>query len=246
MHLKDKIALVTGAKVGIGRAIAVHLAKLGANIIACSRTISPDDPVIAECTTSGSRALTVAADVADMKDCTRVVKNGLDHFGRIDILVNNAGIYPSAPLLEIDEQTWDRVFAVNLKGTLFASQAVAKLAMIPQKSGSIINISSCDGRRPTAGIAHYAASKAGVISLTKSIALELAPYNITANAVAPGWVETDAIMKSDRWKTAVKEIPLGRLARPAEVANVVAFLADDNAAYITGATFDINGGLIMD
>jgi NAD(P)-dependent dehydrogenase (short-subunit alcohol dehydrogenase family) len=245
LYLKDKTAVVTGAKIGIGKAIAVHLAKQGANIIACSRTLSPDDAVISECISNGSKAMAVAADVAAMKDCIRLVEKGLDHFGRIDILVNNAGIYPSAPLLEIDEQTWDRVFAVNLKGTLFAAQTVAKLAMIPQKSGRIINISSCDGRRPTAGIAHYAASKAGVISLTKSIALELAPYNITANAVAPGWVETDAIMKSDRWKTAVKEIPLGRLARPEEIANVVAFLADDNAGYITGATFDINGGLIM-
>ncbi len=246
MPLKDKTALVTGARVGIGRAIAVHLADRGANIIACSRTLSPDDTVIAECAPKGSKALAVAADVAALQDCVQVVKKGLDRFGRIDILVNNAGIYPSAPLLEIDEQTWDRVFAVNLKGTLFAAQSVAKLAMIPQKGGRIINISSCDGRRPTAGIAHYAASKAGVISLTKSMALELAPHNITANAVAPGWVETEAILKSDRWKTVVQEIPLGRLARPEEIAGMVAFLADASAGYITGATFDINGGLIMD
>lgn len=246
MDLKNKTALVTGAKAGIGRAIAVHLAEKGANIIASSRTIVPDDPVIAECISAGAQALAIAADVAVMEDCNRVVKEGLNHFGGIDILVNNAGIYPSAPLLEIDEQTWDRVFAVNLKGTLFATQCVAKQAMIPQKSGRIVNISSCDGRCPTAGIAHYAASKAGVISLTKSIALELAPYNITANAVAPGWVGTEAILKSDRWKTAVKEIPLGRLAQPEEIASMVAFLADDNAGYITGATVDVNGGIIMD
>ena len=246
MLLKNKTALVTGAKIGIGRAIAVHLAKQGADIIACSRTLSQEDPVITECTSVGSKALAVAVDVSVVEDCTRVVEAGLKNFGRIDILVNNAGIYPSAPLMEIDEQTWDRVFAVNLKGTLFASQAVAKLSMIPRKSGRIINISSCDGRCPTAGIAHYAASKAGVISLTKSLALELAPYNITANAVAPGWVGTDAIMESDRWKTAVKQIPLGRLARPDEIAGAVAFLANDNSGYITGATFDVNGGLIMD
>ena len=246
MQLKDKVALVTGAKAGIGRAIAVHLAQKGANIIACSRTLSADDAVITECIANGTKALAVTADVSSLKDCVRLVEEGLHHFKRIDILVNNAGIYPSAPLLEIDEQSWDRVFAVNLKGTLFAAQTVAKLAMIPQKSGRIINISSCDGRRPTAGIAHYAASKAGVISLTKSMALELAPYNITANAVAPGWVETEAVMKSDRWQTVVRQIPLGRLAQPEEIAHVVAFLADENAGYVTGATFDVNGGLIMD
>jgi NAD(P)-dependent dehydrogenase (short-subunit alcohol dehydrogenase family) len=246
MRLEDKIALVTGARLGIGRAIADHLAHEGAHIIAVSRSMSPDDPVIGDVKRYGRKALAIRADVADKDDCRRMVESGLNHFGRIDVLVNNAGIYPSAPFIEITEEQWDRVLAVNLKGTFLVAQAVARQAMISQQSGRIINISSCDGKCPTPGIAHYAAAKAGVISLTKSMAMELGPYHITANAVAPGWVETPAVMQSDRWRQVVGNIPAGRLAKPYEIARVVAFLSDDESAYITGATLDVNGGLIMD
>lgn len=246
MRLEGKIALVTGARQGIGRAIAGQLAQEGAHIIAVSRTISSDAAVLKDVTCYGRRYLAVCADVASKHDCLQMVETGLDHFGRIDVLVNNAGMYPSAPFVEIPEEQWDRVLAVNLKGTFLVAQAVARRAMIPQQSGRIISISSCDGKCPTPGIAHYAAAKAGVISLTKSMAMELGPYNITANAVAPGWVETPAVMQSDRWRQVVGNIPAGRLARPDEIARAVAFLADDASAYITGATLDVNGGLIMD
>ncbi len=246
MRLEGKIALVTGARRGIGRAIAGQLAHEGAHIIAVSRTIASDAAVLKDVACYGRRALAVCADVTSQHDCLQMVETGLDHFGRIDVLVNNAGMYPSAPFVEITEELWDRVLAVNLKGTFLVSQAVARRAMIPQQSGRIINISSCDGKCPTPGISHYAAAKAGVISLTKSMAMELGPYNITANAVAPGWVETPAVMQSDRWRQVISNIPAGRLARPDEIARAVVFLADDASEYIIGATLDVNGGLIMD
>lgn len=246
MILDRKTVLVTGGSMGIGKTIASSLAGKGADLIVTSRRISDDDKVVAEVKEMGHKILTIKADVTDNNDCRKAVEKGLDNFGQIDILVNNAGIYPSSPLLDINEKEWDEVFAVNLKGPMLMTQWVAKLAMIPQGGGRIVNISSCDGKNPTPGIAHYAASKAGLISLTKSIALELAPYNITANAVAPGWVETQTILKSDRWKRIVKQIPLQRLGKQEEIADVVAFLASDHAGYITGATLDVNGGLIMD
>lgn len=245
MGLEGKIALVTGARLGIGRAIAGYLAHEGAHVIAVSRIISTDDPVMADIKGHGRRAIAVCADVSVKEDCRRMTESGLEHFGRIDILVNNAGIYPSAPLMEITEEEWDRVLAVNLKGTFLATQAVARKAMIPRQSGRIINITSCDGKCPTPGIAHYAAAKAGVISLTKSMAMELGMHHITANAVAPGWVETPAVLQSDRWRQAVGRIPAGRLAHPDEIAHAVGFLAEEASGYITGATLDVNGGLLM-
>ncbi|MFK5952112.1 MAG: SDR family NAD(P)-dependent oxidoreductase [Desulfobacterium sp.] len=245
MFLNGKIALVTGGRAGIGKTIACSLAKKGANLIVTSRQISDKDKVVADIKATGREVLALKANVADNEDCRAAVTQGLDCFGRIDIVVNNAGIYPSAPFLDIEEKEWDEVFAVNLKGPMLMTQWVAKLAMIPQNGGRIINISSCDGKNPTPGIAHYAASKAGLISLTKSMALELAPHNITANAIAPGWVETQTVLQSDRWKTAVKQIPLQRLAKQEEIADAVIFLASDHAGYITGATLDVNGGLIM-
>jgi 3-oxoacyl-[acyl-carrier protein] reductase len=175
-----------------------------------------------------------------------MVNEVLDYYGRIDILVNNAGIYPAAPFLEIEEKQWDMVIDVNLKGTFLVTQAVAKYAMVPQRYGKIINISSCDGKVPSAGIAHYAAAKAGVISLTKSFAVELSHYNINSNAVAPGWVESEAVLKGERWKEAIKKIPSGRLGKLEEIAEAVIFLASDTVSYINGEILDVNGGIIMD
>ncbi len=245
MRLKGKIALVTGARKGIGRAIARVFAREGAHLIITSRHISPDDAVFAEIRSQKRRVLAVSADVTCSSDCHKMVNEGLNHFGRIDILVNNAGVYPAAPIMEITEMQWDQVFNVNLKGTLLVTQAVAKLAMIPRKYGRIVNISSCDGKCPAPGIAHYAAAKAGVISLTKSMALELGAHNISANAVAPGWVETEAVLRSERWRRVVGKIPVGRLAYPEEIAHAVTFLSEDASEYITGATLDVNGGLFM-
>ncbi|MEW5722130.1 MAG: SDR family NAD(P)-dependent oxidoreductase [Thermodesulfobacteriota bacterium] len=246
MKLNGKTALVTGARRGIGQAIALGLAKAGADLMVNSKTISDRDEVVSQIRALGRRALALPADVAEAGQVAKMVADGLAVFGRIDLLVNNAGIYPAAPLVDIEEKQWDEVIDVNLKGTFLVTQAVARQAMIPQRRSAIINITSCDGKVPTAGIAHYAAAKAGVISLTKSFALELAPFGITANAVAPGWVKTPAVLSSDRWREAIKNIPAGRLADPEEIARVVQFLAEDESGYITGEILDVNGGLIMD
>lgn len=246
MRLKDKVALVTGSKRGIGRVIASKLAAEGANLIINDLSTDENDEVIKEIKAVGRKALPISADVTNKEQVIKMVNDALDYYGRIDILVNNAGIYPSAPFLEIEEKQWDIVLDVNLKGTFLVTQAVAKYAMVPQRYGKIVNISSSDGKAPSSGITHYAAAKAGVISLTKSFAIELSRYNINSNAVAPGWVESEAVLKGERWKEAIKKIPSGRLGRLEEVAEAIVFLASDSVSYINGEILDINGGIIMD
>jgi 3-oxoacyl-[acyl-carrier protein] reductase len=244
-RLAGKVAMITGGSRGIGREIASCLAKEGADIIIVSRHISDDDTVITQIKEYGRRVLAIQADISGDSACEKVIQKSLDSFDRIDVLINNAGIYPAADLLEITRQEWDAVFAVNLTAPMFLTQWVAKHAMIPRKKGRVVNISSIDGTLPTPGIAHYAASKAGLESLTRSMALELAPYQITANTVSPGWVETENLMKSDRWKKIVGKIPLNRLGKKQEIANAVVFLSSDEAGYITGASLNVNGGLLM-
>jgi len=246
MQLQGKVALVTGAKGGIGKVIAKRLALAGADLIINDLEISDADPVIRECKDLGVDALPAPADICRKDRVEEMVRQALDRYPRIDILVNNAGIFPAAPLLEITEAEWDRVIGVNLKGTFLVAQSVARFAMVPQHYGRIVNIASVDGKAPAPGIAHYAAAKAGVISLTRSFALELSRYHITANAVAPGWVESEAVLKGDRWQEAVKKIPMQRLGRLAEIAEAVLFLAGDAVAYVNGATLNVNGGLLMD
>jgi 3-oxoacyl-[acyl-carrier protein] reductase len=246
MRLKGKVALVTGCTRGIGRVIAESLAAEGADIIANGLEIRQDAAVVSAICGLGRDALAVAADITVASQVHKMVETGLKHFKHIDILVNNAGIYPAAPLLDIEEHQWNRVLDVNLKGSFLMTQAVAKMAMLPQKYGRIVNITSCDGKMPTTGITHYSAAKAGVISLTKSSALELAPHGINTNAVAPGWVKSKTVLNGDRWKEAIKHIPCGRLAELSEIAHAVTFLVEDASSYINGETIDVNGGLLMD
>lgn len=246
MGLQGKTALITGAKGGIGKVIALRLAAAGADLIINDLSVTTEDAVIAECRALGADALPAPADICCKDQVESMVQQALAHYGHIDILVNNAGIFPAAPLLDISEQQWDSVVDVNLKGVFLVTQAVAKYAMLPQQAGRIINITSIDGRVPSPGVAHYAAAKAGVISLTKSFALELSSHHIIANAVAPGWVESEAVLKGDRWQEAIKKIPLQRLGKLSEIAEAVLFLADDAASYINGATIHVNGGLLMD
>jgi len=248
MKLKGKVALVTGAGRGIGKATAILLAKEGANVVVNDVDLQSAKETADDIRAVGCEALLVEADVSDRTEVVKMVETVIKNFTKIDILVNNAGIFSSVPLIDMTEDEWNKIMDVNLKGAFLCSQAVMKF-MIEQRSGRIVNIASLAGK--VGGIyagAHYAASKAGVICLTKSLAKQLAQYNINVNAVAPALIETD-MMKD--WPEQVKEtllrqIPLGRFGTPDEVAETVLFLVSEGANYITGATIDINGGLLMD
>ena len=244
MNLKTRTALITGGQNGIGKAIAEKLASEGANIAINGRS-AVNGNEIDFLKPYGVKSRAFSCDVSDRKQVSLMVKHVIEEFGNIDILINNAGIYPACPFLETTEQQFDEVFGVNVKGTYFVSQEVAIQAMVPRKKGRIICISSIDGWTPAQGVGVYGASKAAVNNFVKSFALELAPYHITANGVAPGWVATEKVLKNNRWKEVVKNIPLAKLAEPVEIAEVVAFLADEKSSYINGEMIQVNGGLFM-
>jgi len=248
MRLKDRVAIVTGAGRGIGLAIARTLAREGARVIACDIDTGLLAVAQAEITAQGDQCLALPLDVANRAQVTSVVSQVSERFGRIDILVNNAGIIQVLPIEKITEEQWDRVLAVNLKGTFLCAQAVMGL-MKRQRSGRIVNMASVAGK--TGGLlagAHYAASKAGIAAFTKSLARELGPYGVTANAVAPGRIVTPMIeTASEEENEAMRQATaLGRLGTPEEVADAVLFLVSDEARYITGEILDVNGGLFMD
>ena len=246
VRLEQRVAAVTGAGRGIGRAIALALAREGAAVVVSDLDLAPALETAREIEAQTGRAHVVRADVTKPSDAVRMVQEAIDEFGALDILVNNAGIYPSAPIVEIQAREWDLVMAVNLKGTFLSSQAAVH-QMIRQRTGVIVNLASVDGKMRTTGNAHYAAAKAGVISFTRTLACEMAEHGIRVNAVAPGWIATDTLKaKSDRWRKAVKEIPVGRLGKPEDVAEAVVYLASDAAGYITGEVLDVNGGMFMD
>jgi len=246
MFLRDRIALVTGAARGIGREIALKLAGNGADIAVVD--LNPDQvaEVAEEIQKLGRRALALDGSVSDSGDVEKFVKKVSEEFGRIDILVNNAGITRDTLLMRMKEEDWDAVLSVNLKGAFLCTKAVAKL-MVKQRYGRIVNISSVIGLMGNAGQANYGASKAGIIGLTKSVARELASRNITANAIAPGFIETSMTgVLPDNMKTQMLDrIPLGRMGTPEDVANTVVFLASDLAGYITGQTIAVDGGMVM-
>jgi 3-oxoacyl-[acyl-carrier protein] reductase len=245
ISLQDKVAIVTGAASGIGKAIAHALAQAGCDIVIADIDLEGGETTVREVEEIGRTAIAVRADVRSRSDCERMVSAALERFGTIDILVNNAGIYPAAPLVEMKEDEWDEVLDINLKGVFLCSQAVMP-TMMARRSGRIVNIASIDGKTPGHINAHYSASKAGVISLTRSMAAELAPYGINVVAIAPGWTATEKILRGERWKEAVEKIPLGRLAQPEEIAHVILFLVSEAASYITGETINVSGGLVMD
>lgn len=248
MQLREKVAIVTGGAQGIGKVICCTLAKEGAHVVVCDVNEKAAQATTEEIKGKNLNAITVKADVSCANEVNLMVKDVLDKLGRIDILVNNAGICFLTPLEEITEEEWDRVMDVNLKGTFLCSQAVLRV-MMTQKSGKIVNIASISGK--VGGIltgAHYSASKAGVICLTKSLALRLAPYGINVNAVAAGPLKsqmTDAFPPDKRTRLA-QSIPLGGFGEPQDMANAVLFLVSDKAKYITGEILDVNGGLLMD
>jgi NAD(P)-dependent dehydrogenase (short-subunit alcohol dehydrogenase family) len=244
-RLAGKAALVTGATRGIGRAIALALAREGAQVLATGRDEAQGRAVVAEIEAAGGQAAWHRADLARVAGARAAVAAALDAFGRVDVLVNNAGVFQRMPALDLTEEDWDRVLDVNLKAAFFAAQAAARV-MRARGGGAIVNVASdaawSGGLNPCA---HYAASKAGLVSITRSLARELAPHRIRVNAVAPGLIATEMGGTAGATLPDLR-IPLGREGTPDEVAACVVFLASDEASYVTGANLNLSGGLFLD
>jgi 3-oxoacyl-[acyl-carrier protein] reductase len=246
MSLTGRVALVTGASQGIGRTVALRLAKDGATVAAAARNQEKLNELVAEITAAGGKAAAFALDVADEDQVKSTVKAAIAQFGKIDILVNNAGITRDQLVMRMKRADWDAVLQTNLTSAYLCIQAVIS-SMLKQRWGRIINITSVFGQMGQAGQANYSASKAGLIGLTMAIAREVGSRNITSNAVAPGFIETamTAVLSDEFKQTAVKQIPLARVGSPEDVASAVAFLASDDASYITGHVLNVNGGMLM-
>ena len=244
--LQGKIAIVTGGKSGIGRAIALALAEAGADVAVCGRVLEDGElqAVADEIKRLGRRSLAVRADISRRTDVNNLVQRVVSEFGGIDILVNNAGNYFMAPLLETPEDDWDRIIDTHLKGYYLCCQAAGK-KMVAQKRGNIINIASAVTKKvnPRAGV--YCIAKGGVIMLTKVLAVELAPYNIRVNAISPGLMRTKLLepwLTDEVFKRVEPQIPLGRIAQPDDMTGAAIFLASDASSFITGQTIVVDGG----
>src|SRR5580700_6807357 len=246
MTLSNRVALVTGASQGIGRACALKLAASGAAVAVAARNQEKLNELVREIEASGGKASAFPLDVADEEQVKAAFKAAIGGLGKVDILINNAGITRDQLVMRMKRADWDSVLNTNLTSAYLCIQQVIG-SMLKQRWGRIINITSVFGQMGQAGQANYAASKAGLIGLTMAIAREVASRNITCNAVAPGFIETamTAALSEEFRQTAVKSIPLGRVGSPEDVANAVRFLASDEAAYITGHVLNVNGGLLM-
>lgn len=247
MDFAGKTAVVTGGSRGIGRAVCLELAKGGANVVLCyAGNESAAAETVSACEALGAKALSVKCDVADSAQVKKLMDEAIKAFGRIDILVNNAGITRDGLLMMMKEEDFDAVLSANLKGTFLCMKAVSR-TMMKQRYGRIVNLSSVVGLRGNAGQVNYAASKAGVIGMTKSLAKELASRGVTVNAVAPGFIDTDmtAAMPEAAKTATLASIPMQRLGAPEDIAKAVAFLASDDAAYITGQVLAVDGGMAM-
>ena len=244
--LSDKVAIVTGASRGIGRAIALALASQGAKVVASARNAEALAQLAEEIKAQGGDALAVVGDVALEDDANNLVKQAVEAYGQVDVFVNNAGITRDGLLLRMKNDDWDAVLDTNLKGAFLCTRAVAKV-MSKQRSGRIINISSVVGEMGNAGQANYCASKAGLLGLTKAVARELARRNVTVNAITPGFITTEMTedMTEKAQEAMTEQIPLGRPGSAEDVANAVIFLASDQSAYITGQVLGVNGGMYM-
>jgi NAD(P)-dependent dehydrogenase (short-subunit alcohol dehydrogenase family) len=257
MELRDHVAIVTGAGRGIGRATALELARMGADVVIAELDRAGAERTAAEVKALGRRAQVLPTDVTSAENLKAMAARTRADFGRIDILVNNAGIYRAAAPLDVTEEHWDAVMDVNAKAVFFASQAVLPL-MIAQKSGAIISLASMAGKVGSRGNLPYNASKAAVISITKSLALAHAGDGIRVNCVCPGFVETDmwtsvsrdlgamaGLSPEEFTRQRLSQVPLGRMERPEDVAKVIGFLASSRAGYMTGQAINVTGGLVM-
>ena len=244
--LNDKIAIVTGASQGIGETIAVEMAKSGANVFCLARNKNALDATINKIISNGDKASAYSCDISDNEQFNNIVTDIFKEYGSIDILVNNAGITNDSLLMRMSDDQWDSVLNINLKGSFTCTRSVIKY-MMKKKSGRIINITSIVGLTGNAGQANYAASKAGLIGMTKSIAKEVASRGITANCVAPGWIETAMTeqLSDDVKNKFLSQIPTGKIGYPKDIANTVIFLASKEAEYITGQTITVDGGRII-
>lgn len=252
INLEGQVAIVTGGGAGIGKATAHVLALAGCRVVIGELNPGLGEAVAQEIREGGHEAIAVPTDVASRADAQRLARTALERFGTIDILVNVAGIYPAALVVNMKEEDWDRVFAVNTKGTFNCCQAVIP-TMMERRRGKIVNIGSVDGMHPGVlpgqsgyGNSHYCASKAAVITFTKCLAAEMAPYGVNVNAISPGWVATETAVSGGRFYEGLKFVPLGRGARPEEVAQLVLFLVSPAADFMTGENVVFSGGSVMD
>ncbi|MGC8826495.1 MAG: SDR family NAD(P)-dependent oxidoreductase [Anaerolineae bacterium] len=252
-----QVAVITGAGSGIGKACALRFAQEGANVLCLDVNDSANEAAAQECRQCGVEALAMHCDVTREEDIERAVQTAVDRWGRIDVLVAAAGIYRGAPLPEVSLKQWQLVIDINLTGVFLSNRAVAPI-MMKQRSGSIINISSMAGKTSWPASAEYSASKSGVIGLTRSVAMELAPYGATANAICPGNTRTEMVeyvastiaaregISPEEWLSQrAKDCPMGRFAEPWEIAGVAAFLASEDSRYITGQAIEVDGGMVM-
>jgi len=255
--LSGKGAIVTGGAMGIGKTVSLRLAEAGASVLISDIDLETAEKTVEEIEAVGGRAQAVLADASSSSDALKVAAAAKAAFGRLDILVNNAGVFTPSLGLEITEQMWDKVHDINLKGLYFYSQAAAKEMIKAGNGGKIINIASMGALHPTGDRAHYDASKGGVVTLTKSLALELAPHNILVNAVAPGGIMTSgaaaqvAALESigidleERWQKQLERTPVGRMGRPDDIAKVVLFLVSAAADYMVGSLVLVDGGFLL-
>jgi len=245
MDLKNKVAIITGSRRGIGKAIALALAKAGANVVVSDINLDDCNKVVEEIKAINGNALAVKADVSNPEDVSQMINLTTEKFGKVNILINNAGIYMQKSFTDVTEQDFDRILNINLKGVFLCSKAAVP-EMIKQGKGKIINIASIAGQVGFADSSAYCASKGAIINITRELALELAQYKINVNAIGPGVIETDMtknLLKNKATKEALlANIPLSRIGKPEDIANAALFLASDNSDYITGITLFVDGG----
>lgn len=248
MKLKNKVAIITGARRGMGRTHALLLAKEGVKVVVSDISLKDCQKVVEEIKKQGGEAIAAKCDVTKKEEVDEMVKKTIETFGKVDILVNNAGILQFKPFLELTEQDWDRILGVNLKGYFLCAQACAK-EMVKQKSGVIVNIASIAMGGMGVGfpnIVHYSASKGGIVAMTEALALEMAPYNIRVNAIAPGYIDTPMAASTAKdpkvLEGTLARIPMHRAGKPEEISKAVLFLASDASSYMTGSVIVVDGG----